>query len=180
MHPNHLHHLAELCWRSLMTLFYWKWHLIQRCHLRSIFARFPEQLLKDLVSRGRSGEYFIIDRFLGDAFGVLSYQFWSTVRQCGDRLLIQTLIKLLDRVVSHACFLTECVWVWHCTSSICGSFMYVVQDQVCPMHPLYAALSTWAVYVPVRVTLGALVAHRYTYALPRCRTSKYRRTFITL
>ena len=27
-------------------------------------------------------------------------------------------------------------------------------------------------------TCGALIAHRYTYAPPRCRTSLYRRTFI--
>ena len=32
--------------------------------------------------------------------------------------------------------------------------------------------------VPARVTRGALVAHRYTYAQPRCRTLQYRRTFI--
>ena len=37
------------------------------------------------------------------------------------------------------------------------------------MHPLYAALSV--PYVPVRVTRGA-IAHRYTYAPPRCRTSQ--------
>ena len=35
-------------------------------------------------------------------------------------------------------------------------------------------------YVPVRVTCGALVAHGYTYAPRRCRTSQYRRTFILL
>ena len=35
-------------------------------------------------------------------------------------------------------------------------------------------------YVPVRVTRGAAIAHRYTYALPRCRTSQYHRTYITL
>ena len=35
-------------------------------------------------------------------------------------------------------------------------------------------------YVPVLVTRGALVAHRYTYAPPRCRTSQYRRTFVPL
>ena len=35
-------------------------------------------------------------------------------------------------------------------------------------------------YVPVQVTRGVLVAHRYTYAPPSCRTSQYRRTFITL
>ena len=35
-------------------------------------------------------------------------------------------------------------------------------------------------YVPVRVTRDALVAHRYTYAPPRCRTSQYSRTFIPI
>ena len=35
-------------------------------------------------------------------------------------------------------------------------------------------------YVPVRVTRGAIIAHPYTYAPPRCRTSQYRRTFIPL
>ena len=35
-------------------------------------------------------------------------------------------------------------------------------------------------YVPVRVTRGSLVAHRYTYAPPRCRTSQYSRTFVSL
>ena len=33
-------------------------------------------------------------------------------------------------------------------------------------------------YVPVRVTRGALVAHRYTYAPRRCRTLQYSRIFI--
>ena len=46
------------------------------------------------------------------------------------------------------------------------------------MHPLNDALP--GTYVPVRVTRGALVAHRYTYAPPRCRTSKYRMTFVHL
>ena len=35
-------------------------------------------------------------------------------------------------------------------------------------------------YVPVRVARGALVAHRYAYAPPCCRTSQYRMTFIPL
>ena len=43
------------------------------------------------------------------------------------------------------------------------------------MHPLYGALPV--PYVPVRVTRGAVIAHRYTYASPRCRSSQYRRTF---
>ena len=32
--------------------------------------------------------------------------------------------------------------------------------------------------MPVRVTRGTLIAHLYTYAPPRCRTSHYRMTFI--
>ena len=44
------------------------------------------------------------------------------------------------------------------------------------MHPLYGALPV--PYVPVLVTRGAVIAHRFTYAPPRCRTSQYRRTFI--
>ena len=46
------------------------------------------------------------------------------------------------------------------------------------MHPLNGALP--GAYVPVRVTRGALVTHRYTYALPRCRTSQFSRTFFPL
>ena len=46
------------------------------------------------------------------------------------------------------------------------------------MHPLNDALP--GMYVPPRFTRGALVAHRYTYAPPRCRTSLYRRTFVPL
>ena len=46
------------------------------------------------------------------------------------------------------------------------------------MHPLNAALP--GPYVPVRVTSAALVAHRYTYVPPRCRTSQYRWTFVSL
>ena len=45
-----------------------------------------------------------------------------------------------------------------------------------PVHPLNGALP--GPYVPARVTRGALVAHRYTYAQPRCRSWQYSRTFI--
>ena len=41
------------------------------------------------------------------------------------------------------------------------------------MHPLSGALP-----VPGRVTRGALVAHRHSFAVPSCRTSQYRRTFV--
>ena len=45
-----------------------------------------------------------------------------------------------------------------------------------PMDPLNDALP--GPYVLVRVTRGALVAHRYSYAPPSCRTSQNRRTFV--
>ena len=47
-----------------------------------------------------------------------------------------------------------------------------------PMHPLHGALPV--PYVPVWVKRGAVIAHRYTYAPPRCRTSQYHMTFIAL
>ena len=46
------------------------------------------------------------------------------------------------------------------------------------MHSHYGSLH--GPYVPVRVTRGALGAHRHTYAPPRCRTSQYLRTFIPM
>ena len=46
------------------------------------------------------------------------------------------------------------------------------------MHSLSGALPL--PYVPVRVTRGALVAHRHSYASPRCNTSQYRRSFVSL
>ena len=44
------------------------------------------------------------------------------------------------------------------------------------MHPLSGALPT--PFVPARVTRGAVVAHRHSFAVPRCRTSQYSRTFV--
>ena len=46
------------------------------------------------------------------------------------------------------------------------------------MHPLNGAPTD--PYLPVRFTRGAVIAHRYTYAPPGCRTSQYRMTFIPL
>ena len=46
------------------------------------------------------------------------------------------------------------------------------------MHPFCGALPV--PYVPVRVTRGAVIAHRFTYVLPRCRTSQYRWAFIPM
>ena len=46
------------------------------------------------------------------------------------------------------------------------------------MHPLSGALPL--PYVPARVTRGSLVAHRHSFAPPRCRTSQCRRSFVPL
>ena len=91
-----------------MTLFYWEWHLIPRWPLRSIIAKIPEKLLKDLVSWGSNGDCSLKYRFLGDAsafcpahFGVL---FCSEVLGCWY-------LKLLDPAVSGARFRTWGVFV---------------------------------------------------------------------
>ena len=47
-----------------------------------------------------------------------------------------------------------------------------------PMHPLNGALPL--PYVPARVTHGALVAHRLSFATPSCRTSQYLRSIVPL
>ena len=44
------------------------------------------------------------------------------------------------------------------------------------MHRLSGALPL--PYVPARVTRGALVAHKHSFAPPRCRIYQYRRTFV--
>ena len=88
-------------------------------------------------------------------------------------------LKLLDRVVRSAGFLAS--GVLDCNLSHCRSvaelyMLFKIKSN--PMHPLNSALPL--PYVPARVTRGALVAHRHSFAPPRCRTSQYRRTFLPL
>ena len=75
--------------------------------------------------------------------------------------------KLLDRAVSGARFLTggafECD-ISHRRSVVVLCMLYKIRCN--PVYPLNGALP--GPYVPVRVTRGALVTHRYTYAPPRC------------
>ena len=94
-------------------------------------------------------------------------------------LAADTHLKLLDRVVSGACFLAGGVFncnLSHRRSVAVLCMLYKIRCN--PMRPLCGALPV--PYLPVRVTRGTLIAHRYTYAPPRCRTSQYRRTFIRL
>ena len=51
-----------------------------------------------------------------------------------------------------------------CTSSICGSFMYMMYKITCNlMNRFYGALPV--PYVPVWVTRGAVISHRYNFML---------------
>ena len=90
-----------------------------------------------------------------------------------------THLELLDRAVSGARFLTGGVFecdISHRRSVAVLCMLYKIRCN--PVHPLNGALP--GTYVPVRVTRGALVAHRYTYAPPLCRTLQYSRTFIPI
>ena len=78
-------------------------------------------------------------------------------------------LKLQDRAVSGARFLTGGVFecdIAHRRSVAVLCMLYKIRCN--PMHPLNGALP--GPYVPVWVTRGALVAHRYTYAPPRYRS----------
>ena len=90
-----------------------------------------------------------------------------------------THLKLLDRAVSGAWFQTGGVFERDIAHRRSVAVLCILNKIRCnPMHPLNDALP--GPYVPVRVTCGAQVDHRYTYALPRCRTTQYSRTFVPL
>ena len=88
-----------------------------------------------------------------------------------------THLRQLDRVVSGASFLTggvfECDLAHHRSVAVlCMLYKIMCNSK----HPIYGALPV--PYVLVRVTQGALIAHRYACAPPRHRTSQYCWTFI--
>ena len=102
----------------------------------------------------------MIDRFLGDAFGILPCSFWSTAVQCGARLQIHAL---------NYCTMCPVVPILSDLSDIAH------RRSVAVLCMLYKIMCN-----PSAVTRGALVAHRYTCSITRCKTSHYRRTFIPL
>ena len=53
-----------------------------------------------------------------------------------------------------------------------------ITPQMCNRVTNHGDMSTFSKPVPVRVTRGAVIVRRYTYAPPRCRTSQYCQTFI--
>ena len=88
-----------------------------------------------------------------------------------------THLKLLDHVVSGACFLAGGVLSYNLSHRRSVAVLCMLYKIRCnPMHPLCGALPV--PYVSARVTRGALIAHRHTYAPLRCRASQYHMTFI--
>ena len=142
-----------------MTLIYCEWHLIPRWILRSIFTRFPKQLLKDLVSWGSPGELSMIGCSSRDALDVSSWQFWSTVLQCSARLPIHTFKYWTVKLV---------VLVYHL--GVCLSVTLHIVD----LWQYYVCCTRSGV---IRCTIF-IGTHRYTYAQPRCRTLQHRMTYI--
>ena len=151
-----------MCWRTLLTLIYFEWHLIPRWLLRSIFVRFPELLFKGFVSL------------------ILASIYWYTAHwemllvSCPAHFLLlfcsvyatNTNHKLLDHVVSGASFLTggvlECNIV-HRWSVAALCMMYKIRCN--PKHPLYGELPV--PYLTLQVKCCALVTHWFTYAATR-------------
>ena len=143
-------------------------------HLRSVL-RAASQTLGILR---KSWRVFQDRSLLGRCFRgfVLPILEYVSAIWCSDA---DTHLKLLDRAVSGARFLNGGVFecdIAHRRSVAVLLMLYTNRSN--QVHPLNNALP--GLYVPVRVTRGAVVAHRYTYAPPRCRTSQYSRTFIAL
>ena len=102
----------------------------------------PERLLKYLVSWGSPRKYSMIGCFLEDAFGVLSFQFWSTVLQCDA----WQHPKLLDRVVSGARFETGGVFENDIAHSRYVALLCMLNKIRCnPMHLLYMVLYKYCI-----------------------------------
>ena len=143
-------------------------------HLRSV-SRAASQKLGILR---KSWRVFHDRSLLGRCFGgfvlpVLDYRsaVWCSAADAH--------LKLLDRAVIGARFLTGGVIECDIARRRSGAVLCMLYKIRCkPMHPLSGALP--GQNVPVLVTRGAQVVHRYTYAPPRCRTSQYSRTFIPI
>ena len=112
--------------------------------------------------------FYMLSGFCPDSFGVL---FRGVVFGC--RYTPETTGP------SSQLFLTwgvvECD-IAHRRSVVVLYMLYKIRCN--PMHPFNGALP--GPFVPVRVTRRALGAHHYTDVPPRCSTSQYHKTFISL
>ena len=119
----------------------------------------------------------MIGRFLGDAFGVLFCPFWSTVLQCGARLPIHTFNYWTVQSMVHGSELGVYLSVTLLIVDLWKYYVCCIRLGVTRCTRLINGALPGQ-YVPVWVTRSSQVAHRYTFAPPRCRTSQYRRTFV--
>ena len=150
-----------------------KYNKILTGHLRSVSRAASQRL--DILRK--SWQVFHDGSLLGRCFRgfVLPVLEYCPAVCCSAA---DTHLRLLNQDVSGASFLTGSVFecdLAHRRSVAVLCMLYKIRCN--PMHPLCAVPVP---YVPVRVTRGPVIAHRYTYAPPRCRTTKYRRTFIPL
>ena len=128
-------------------------------HLRLV-SRAASQCLGILMSWRVFHDRLLIERcFWGFILPVLEYccAVWC--------LAADAHLKLLDRLVSGACFLAGSVLncnLSHCQSVAVLCMLYKIGCN--PMHPLCGALPV--PYVPVWVTRGTLIAHRILMSLP--------------
>ena len=151
-----------------MALLYWEWHFIPRWLLKASSLLFQSSFSWQVF---HVHDRLLLGRFFR-GFVLPVWEYCSAV-WCSAADTHRT---LLDRVISGASFLTLDVFecdLAHRWSVAVLCMLYKIKCN--PMHPLYGALPVR--YVPVRVTRGAVIAHRYTYAPSRCRTSQYRRIF---
>ena len=89
-------------------------------------------------------------------------------------MLLLSIYVLYSNVTNISCIMS-------CGNKIVSNccFKCILFKITCnPMHPLYGALPV--TYVQVLVTRGAVIAHKYTYLPPHCRTSQHLRSFIFL
>ena len=150
--------------------------MIQKMNFEKHLRSDSREASQEIGILRKSWQSFHDGLLLRRCFRGLSCPFFSTVLQFGSRPPKKTLHCV---AVSGASFLTGVVF--ECDLALCRPvavlcMLYKIRCN--SMYPLCGALPV--PYVLVRVTLGTVISHRYTYAAPRCRTSQYHRTFIQL
>ena len=152
-------------------MLYWEWITFEK-HLRSVSIAASQKLGILRKSWRMFHDRLLLGRcFLSFVLPILEY---CSAVWCSDA---DTHLKLLDRAVKGARCVTGDVFecdIDHRRSVAVLCMLYKIQCN--SMHPHNGALPE--PHVPVRATPGAPIAHRYTHAPHRCRTSQYHRTFI--
>ena len=119
------------------------------------------------------------DSFLGDAFWVLSYQFWSTVLQCDARLPIHTLNCWTVQLVVPGFYLGVCLSVTLLIVDPWQSFVCFIRSGATRYTLIMVLYLDRMCQCGLHAVFWSHI-HRFTYVLPCCRISQYRRTFIQL